>query len=49
MSKVTVSKYPLFGWITTSLKSIYVDRESEESRHRCVTDLADRVRYINEG
>ncbi|CAD8148403.1 unnamed protein product [Paramecium pentaurelia] len=49
MSKVTVSKYPLFGWITTSLKSIYVDRESEESRHKCVTDLAERVTQINQG
>ncbi|CAD8142322.1 unnamed protein product [Paramecium octaurelia] len=49
MSKVSVSKYPLFGWITTSLKSIYVDRESEESRHQCVADLSERVRQINQG
>lgn len=33
MSKDAVSKYPFFGWITTSLKSIYVKRDSEESRH----------------
>ncbi|CAD8051756.1 unnamed protein product [Paramecium sonneborni] len=49
MSKVSVSKYPFFGWITTSLKSIYVDRENEESRHKCVADLAERVKQINQG
>ncbi|CAD8049010.1 unnamed protein product [Paramecium sonneborni] len=49
ISKLSVSKYPIFGQITTSLKSIYVDRSSEESRQKCITDLAERVKQINQG
>jgi hypothetical protein len=32
LSKSTVAKYPIFGPITTSLKSIYVERDSREGK-----------------
>lgn len=49
MSKESVKHFPLFGWITTSLKSIYVKRESEESRKKCMEDLNERVKLIDQG
>jgi lysophosphatidylcholine acyltransferase/lyso-PAF acetyltransferase len=32
VSKDTVKDYPVFGWITTNLKSIFVERENANNR-----------------
>lgn len=49
VSKESVKHYPVFGGITTNLKSIFVQRENAENRHQVMKDIKDRVHNINSG
>lgn len=49
LSKSTIANYPIFGPITTNLKSIYVSRESEISRKKAEHDIQERVDLVNKG
>ncbi|CAD8173929.1 unnamed protein product [Paramecium pentaurelia] len=49
VSKDTVKDYPVFGWITTNLKSIFVERENANNRKQVMLDILNRVNLINQG
>jgi lysophosphatidylcholine acyltransferase/lyso-PAF acetyltransferase len=36
LSKTEVAKYPIFGGITTALKSVYVDRDSRNGKDEVI-------------
>lgn len=44
VAKAEVKKMPFVGWGASSVKTVYVDRSSKESRQKTKNEIAERIR-----